>query len=185
MLYYAPSPAFIYTPTSLVTGSAPVPPGPPPTPPAPPPPTPPDIPLATYNGAVVVSTVGKPSVAFTLLSNSSQIAALDTVNANLVAGMKLLTRAYDGGNPGVRKRFLRVNVWGTGTILTATMTVRVDQSTRTDTYTYGVQSVDASEGILWRQTLIPLTGYQADVLIEAQGTDLQLLRAGFELVVIQ
>jgi len=127
-----------------------------------------------FNGAMVASPIGKPSLAYLVRTDNNQISVLNNKNSAGVDWSIYRCHPFTGieQHRGSRKKIARVIVYGDGQIPTsagsAFMVVTMDQS-RTDVYPYSALSPKPLEGILWSQNTHSLVGRQIDICLFLTG----------------
>lgn len=127
-----------------------------------------------YNGAMVVSPIGKETFAYLVRTDSNQICVLNTGKSAGPDWSIYRCHPFTGAGQdrSARKKIVRVIVHGEGSIPvsagSAYMVVTIDQA-RTDVYPFSALSPKAAEGILWQQNTHALVGRQIDICLFLMG----------------
>lgn len=177
----APPPIIIppILPPPIVNPPGPVPPFPGPVKPK----------FAYYGGVTVPQPVGQIPLAYLIRSDTNQISALDTRSSSPIDFALYRCHTFTGEEThrNLRKRLVRVLVWGDGAINTAPgsayMFVTAD-SKRSDVYAYSAQSPDPAQGLLWSQGTLSLVGRTIDVMLFLTGTGIAIREIEIQYIVV-
>lgn len=157
------------------------------------------MPFSTFGGAVVASPQGQPSVLYMIRNDTRQIVALDQQSIQPIESW-VRWRQFDGNDPTVRKRLVKVTVWGTGTLpeiggITGDrnhciMVVTADEN-HSDSYVYSVlaghdvfDGNPSYTGYLWEQGIQGMQGRVFDIALGIRASNLQIKRVECEFTII-
>lgn len=150
--------------------------------------------FSTYNSALVVSPLGQQSVGLVVRSDTSQIAVIDTASELPQDFAVYYSHPFTGNDQhrDLRKKVVRVNVFGEGTIDpafgSAYMIIVADQSEtdipRRDVYPYSALSPWPPANMLWRQQTLALTGRTFDVCLYLTGAGIKIREVELQYTVV-
>lgn len=150
--------------------------------------------FSTYNGAITVSPFGQQSLAYVIRDDTDQIAVIDTQTVSNVDFAVYLCHPFtgDGQHRDLRKKVVRVNVFGEGEIDpafgSAYMVIIADQSLtqtpRSDVYPYSSLSPWPPSNMLWRQNTLALEGRVFDVCLMLTGKGLKIREIELEYTIV-
>lgn len=141
--------------------------------------------FTTYNAPFVASPAGKPSLCYIARNDINQIAVLDTVSEGPVDFAVYWCHPFTGDeqNRDSRKKSIRINVFGEGTInpaLGSAYIVVICDESRSDVYPFGIGSPQPSGGILWSQLCLNTAGRQIDICLLLTGTAIKVRAAEWQ-----
>ncbi len=140
--------------------------------------------FATFNGMMTVSSLGQQSLGYVIRQDTNQIAVIDTNTVAETDFMVYVCHPFtgDGQHRDLRKKIVRLNVYGDGEISpafgSAYLVIIADQSLtntpRSDVYPYSSLSPWPPANMLWRQQTLGLVGRVFDVVLLLTGKGIKI-----------